>query len=65
MRKMLAVFAVLALGGCQAVREEANEAVATAMTPPSAVLDGLKMILEWVIYIAMNFFTDLAGKIGL
>jgi hypothetical protein len=65
MRKILAVLAVLAMGGCTAVRESVDSAVDTVFNPPSEIVTGLQKIVEWMVWLVVNFFTDVASKIGL
>lgn len=65
MRKILAICAVLAMGGCSAVRDSIGEAKETLLNPPDQVWAAIKVALEFLISIVVNFFGDLGGRFGL
>lgn len=63
MRKVLAVLCLLAIGGCQVVKDASNDAVNTLAHPPQEILEFIKEAVQWLLAIAVNFFGDLGGPV--
>jgi hypothetical protein len=65
MKKILAICALLMMGGCAAVKQAGSDAINTVSNPPSQVIEMLKQIGEWLVNVLVTFFHSVYSSFGL